>query len=144
MAAAGAIPHLLSAMMAKDSGVRSVAISAISQFSKQRKIYFFIPYAHPNLDSTADLVVTIKGAIPHLLDLLKDEDLGVRSAAVSAIAEFLKQRKTSCLAHVRVFISNLQPTSTWPSMVPSPIFLVYWRKRIRAFARLLFQQSRNF
>jgi hypothetical protein len=116
MAVTDAIPHLLSTMMDRDSGICicSIAISAISQFSKQRKIYLLIhgPYSRLDLDSAAELVAIIKGAIPHLLDLLKDKDLGIRTAAVSAMAEFLKQRKTSFFTHVRVFMLNLQPIST--------------------------------
>jgi hypothetical protein len=79
----------------------------------------------PNLDSLAELVTTIEGAIPHVLTALKYEDARVRAAAVSAIAEFSKQCKSSWFVHVHILIFSLQPTSSWRLSVPCHICLVY-------------------
>ena len=60
-----------------------------------------------DLKSPAHLITGLKGAIPEIVGLLKDEDSGVREAALSAIGEFLKQRKASLSVHVPVLILYL-------------------------------------
>ena len=64
-------------------------------------------YACLDFKSTAHLVMGLEGVIPEVVGLLKDEDSGVREAALSAIVEFSKQRKASLSVPVLILILNL-------------------------------------
>lgn len=97
----GTIPNLLRLLANYDPGVRCAAVTVISKFSKQRKFSVRL-CAHPNLDSPADLVMTVQGIILHPLVLLKDSVPRVRVAAISAVIEFSKQGKISLLVHVPI------------------------------------------